>query len=432
MSEKRPTRAGAIAGTILLAAISVVLGLLLCEIGYRAFVYAQQPERFEDRTELPDSISVYDRSLWHFDERHGYIYPPGVEVGVTTVEDGVVASCGVISYINAQGNVGPPMDLHADPDFTIAVFGDSWTAAYDRGKTWPHLLQERLEERTGRSFNVYNFGRDGTGLIHMMRQAEEQLPKLKPDLAIIAFITDDIDRQMFWRTEAQIDGELRALTTLDPKPVPDPARSSDTVVVVADASHDWCTRTMGKRDETVEKIERVYRQRKANAASGQVTASLTTLAHSYIWNQVVEGDPLAFARPRFRASQNPRISAWGFEELEGFPETVAAVLASGVPVRLVHLAIYPEILEGREYLISAQQQRLLDSLHAMFGQEAAMTLPHADPPDDLMSINKSETDFHPSLRGMEFYGDAVADILIDEGLVPTRENPAPTALPGGG
>jgi len=101
-------------------------------------------------------------------------------------------------------------------------------------------------------------------------------------------------------------------------------------------------------------------------------------------------------------------------------------------VRLVHLAIYPEILEGREYLISAQQQRLLDSLHAMFGQEAAQTLPHADPPDDLMSINKSETDFHPSLRGMEFYGDAVADILIDEGLVPTRDNPGPTALPGGG
>ena len=59
------------------------------------------------------------------------------------------------------------------------------------------VFERKLEDETGKKINVYNFGRDGTGLIHMFRMIEEKLPELQPDLAIVAFISDDLDRAMF-------------------------------------------------------------------------------------------------------------------------------------------------------------------------------------------------------------------------------------------
>ncbi|MEQ8346447.1 MAG: SGNH/GDSL hydrolase family protein [Sneathiellaceae bacterium] len=410
---------------VLAIVLSTVAGLLISEAAFRAYVYVEDPGLFRSRVSLPDEFAVYRQSLWQFDARHGYTYPPGVVVDISVIRNGVASSCNQLSYINDQGNVGPPMNDHADPDYTVAVFGDSWTASHLEGKTWPHLLRAELEARTGKKINVYNFGRDGTGMIHMFRLAEEKLPQVKPDLAIVAFISDDLDRDMFWRTETEVDGEMRILTTVDPSPNPDMAQSADTVLAFPEASLDWCNATKGRRDDRVAEIEEKYLRVLDHAYAGNdPRPSLTTLSHSYIYNFIKYADPVRFSRTRFRASQNPRLKVDSYEEVPGFADSVAAAKASGVPVRLVHLAIYPELLEGKEYILSEQGERLLASMERMVGSTALETTDYVPIPADPARMNQTEENYHPSLFGMEVYARAVAGMILENGLLAPSDGAA--------
>lgn len=408
--------------------LSTILGLLISEAAFRAYVYVEDPGLFRSRVELPSKFAVYQKSLWRFDERHGYAYVPGVEVAISVISDGIVTSCNTLSYINDEGNVGPPMSDHEKPDYTIAVFGDSWTATHVDGKTWPHLLRQVLEARTGKRINVVNFGRDGTGMIHMFRMAETELPKLKPDLAIVAFISDDIDRDMFWRTETRVDGEMRILTTIDPSPDPDMALSADTVLVFPEADAEWCNAMKGKRDDRVEAIEEKYLRVLDHAYAGSdPRPSLTTLSHSYIYNFLEYADPVRFARRVFRPSQNPRLKVDSYGQVPGFAQTVAAARSTGVPVYLAHLAIYPEMLEGKEYLLTPQGDSLLHSMEDIVGSRAFATTDYVAIPDDPARMNLSADNYHPSLFGMEVYANAVANMILQNGLLA----PAGQAKAGG-
>ena len=135
---------------------STMLALIIVEGLMRTYVYVENPEIFEDTSQLPNFFGLYDRSLWVFDERHGYSYPPKRKVHLTSISDGKVAGCSLLDYVNSDGNIGDPLNNHADPDHTIAVFGDSWTAFYVDGKTWPAFLKEKLEDETGKKINVHN------------------------------------------------------------------------------------------------------------------------------------------------------------------------------------------------------------------------------------------------------------------------------------
>ena len=63
---------------------------------------------------------------------------------------------------------------------------------------------------------VINFGRDSYGMLQMFHLANAMTKEFKPDLIIIAFITNDLTRARFWRTVNYIKGEKRLLTTTQP------------------------------------------------------------------------------------------------------------------------------------------------------------------------------------------------------------------------
>ncbi len=398
--------------------LSVFVSLCFLEAGFRGYVYLESPEKFRSSLEVPNFYGLYDSSLWEFNERQGFSYKPDAEVTLTSINDGKVGGCGVLNYVNENGNIGEVLSTHEDPDFTIAVFGDSWTAYWVDGKTWPAFLKEKLEERTGKKINVINLGRDGTGIVHMMRMAEAYLPLIKPDLAIVAFITDDIDRAMFWRTETRIDGELRILTTTVPARTPPIEKSVDTMLVHEKATHEWCQNTLGKRDSLVEEIEAKYRRLllHANSETGP-PPDIFTLKHSFILNYLVNGDPLFFNRRIYRPSQNPRLAAYDFEHVDGFEETFNSVKSNNIPIKFVHFAIYPELLKEVEYDVSPQRESLLKSLELMTGEKVFPTIGNAEAPEDLGSINITADNFHPSLIGMGFYADAVSNIIMDNQLL---------------
>jgi hypothetical protein len=414
-SESAPSgtkRTGAIAAGLLIL-FGTIVGLLLLEALYRGYLYSMRAEAFRPAEEEALSFGLYDRSLWRFDERHGFGYVPNADLTLTSIADGKVVSCSPIEYINENGNSGPVMATHADPDFTIAVFGDSWTAFNVEGRTWPHYLRDKLETRTGLKINIHNFGRDGTGLIHMFRMAEDKLARHMPDLAIVAFITDDIDRAMFWRTEVTINGELRALTTTEPSATPPLENSADTMMIHPRATEDWCRATVGKRDDLVAEIERMYRERMARLGSRPAEPlSIVSLTHSYLYHRIFNGDAFYFARPKLRLSQNPRLTETDFDAVEGFPETVAAAQSMGIPIKLVHLAIYPELKRGQEYVLSDSREALLESLHRIVGHESLRTTDYIEIPEDLKAINVGPGNYHPSAVGMDFYAEAVARMIL--------------------
>lgn len=406
-------------GTILLIAASTLVSILLVEIGFRAYLLVNDPERFESNVEIPKFYGVYDQSLWEFHEQYGYVYPPKRQVNLTSVSNGIVVGCSLLDYVNENGNIGQSGLKHADPDHTIAVFGDSWTAFYVEGKTWPIFLQDALERRTGKKINVINYGRDGYGIVQMFDLAADKIGEANPDLALFAFITDDIDRDRFWRTEANIDGEDRILTTIEPKAVPSLDLSTDTMLLHKGATREWCLETEGSRDEIVEEFEDKYVRllAHANSESGP-PPDIFTLRNSYIYNRIVHHDPTYFARKQFRPSQNPRLKQWSYRDIPGFTDALETVKGYGVNWRLVHLAFYPEVRAGREYELFTQRAELLASLESLAGHQALGTLAHVDlPVENPERMNMTEENFHPSLWGMEFYGEAVAEMVIRHGLL---------------
>ena len=407
-------------GLVAVVLVSGLFGVLLTEIGFRAYLYVGDPDRFRSRVELPRSYGLYDRSLWRFSREYGFVYPPGIPVHLTMIADGKVSSCDPVDYVNKNGNIGSPLATHEDPDFTVAVFGDSWTAFYQQGKTWPHFLKAALERRLGKKVNVHNFGRDGYGVIQMFTLARDKIREVKPDLALFAFITDDLDRAPFWRTEMEVDGELRVLTTLDPVEHPSLERSADTMLLHPGATAEWCRAMIGKRDRIVEEIEDKYRRllAYANSEAGP-PPDILTLKHSYFYNRVVHKDATHFARRNYRGSQLPRIRQWSYREVPGFGALVADIDSQKVPWRLVHLAYYPEVKAGREYILTTQQAELLSTLEAMAGNDALHTLEFVkEPLAEPERINVAPTNFHPSVFGMEFYGDTVANMIIEQNLLP--------------
>ena len=188
----------------------------------------------------------------------------------------------------------------------------------------------------------------------------------------------------------------------------------------ADATREWCLRTEGKRDNVIEDIEEKYLRLLAHAnRENGPPPDLYTLEHSYIYNRTVHKDPTFFARRQFRTSQNPRLKQWSYRDVPEFEEKVQAVNETGVDWKLVHLAFYPEVRAQKEYdEASTQRAELLASLEVIAGHEALRTLEYVDlPVEQPERMNVTETNYHPSLWGMEFYGEAVAEMIIRNGLL---------------
>jgi len=81
-----------------------------------------------------------------------------------------------------------------DPDkYQIMIVGDSFTFGDEISDeiTWPHLLEAK-----NKKLNVLNMGGSGYGPDQMLLVLQQQAPRYKPDLIIVAFISDDLNRSM--------------------------------------------------------------------------------------------------------------------------------------------------------------------------------------------------------------------------------------------
>ena len=355
----------------LLLVLSIVFSLVAMEATLRIYLRFKHPERFTtsyDEKALP-AIGVYNRSLWEFDAAAGYRYVGG-DIVLSHVDGGQITSCQKIPTANEHGDMGRIKGNWDTADIKIAVFGDSFTAfVTPDNMTWPNFLQDFLEERLERSVNVVNFGRDGIGILQLFDIARAKTPKWKPDLAIIAFTSDDLARARFWRTVNVIVGELRVLTIPEATPQADPVNSRETIILHPEATLEWCQSMSykGYLDRIGKEI--IDKYRRFSQLEIPNSFSIFTLDHSYLYALITEEN--AFFSTKRKAGQrwSTRLIFDEYADDARMVENVRWMKENGIPYLLVHLPIYPEVQANKEFILYRHDRRLLQSLTALTGHE---------------------------------------------------------------
>jgi hypothetical protein len=248
--------------TMIMVVGSSLIGVLLAEASYRLYLYLTEPHRFLPLLEQETLLKFlyFQDSPYRYSAEFGYEYVPGVFNG-GDIADGTVKVCyDPLWVINVWGNSGRTKGSYDDAALKVLVFGDSFTSQCNDGMTWPDFLQDLLEVQLGRSVHVVNFGRDGYGVLQMFDLAAAKVPEWKPDLAVIAFITDDLHRARFWRLKIVRNGRERLIPALSPDPNPAWNTATDLYVMNSKASREWCQQVLAsqtKGDPIVREFEEV-------------------------------------------------------------------------------------------------------------------------------------------------------------------------------
>ncbi len=422
MSSSPETRSSRVATTITLL-LSSLFGLFLTETGYRIYLYCTQPESFFPLLKANEhpSFFYYQDSPYRYHEEFGYEYVPGVSVG-GYIHDGKVLAChDRLSVTNDLGNKGRIKGSFEDADLEILVFGDSWTtvASGEESVTWPDFLQDDLEEALERSVHVLNFGRDGYGLLQIFDLAVAKIPEWKPDLAIFAFITDDLYRDRFWRMKTIVDGYEHIMVSVKPDPDAAFEEASDLYFMNPKATSEWCRALHASHEEgdaIVRELEEVVLEAERRST---LRSDLLSLSQSFVLDLVLHRQPFQSTLTRARPSQWPRHEMRDFAEDPRMVTNIKKIEETGIPYVLVHFAYYPELKQGKEYIGTKDQERetaLLESLHRLTGKPVYETLDHVDWPienEKLRSFSRSfPNDHHPSRQGAQFYAQMVAEVLL--------------------
>lgn len=191
----------------LLDAILVVASLLVTYVGLEA-AYRVYRYRKLVRGESGVGFFVQDKPLYALDSATGFRYVPNLRL-----RQGLYGGDGRLLHANsirtnAQGQIAAT-DAVPVPDgdaWTIAVLGDSFTAGTTNNTPWPGLLEAELQADTAllrqvgrRTVRVVNLGLDGTGFEQWPSQFKKLARPYAPDVVIVDFISDDIQRRFVWR-----------------------------------------------------------------------------------------------------------------------------------------------------------------------------------------------------------------------------------------
>ena len=148
--------------SVLTIATSALIGFLVSEFAYRAYLSLNKNEKNENL-----NFTIFSNSIWQFSKEFGYTYKPNTISHWAMVHNNDVKRCGSIN-INSSGLVGEEL---TDGDIQIAVMGDSFSSMVHDGKTWVDLLRAKLSLEANIDINFSNYSRDGYGVLQMVDQA---------------------------------------------------------------------------------------------------------------------------------------------------------------------------------------------------------------------------------------------------------------------
>lgn len=382
---------------------SILLTLVSVELVYRVYLSVGVSQKTDDYLVFDDWITEYNREF-------GYSYVANRSFIRVYVKNGYPVTCNEI-IINELGNTDKIKGVYEEADLKILVFGDSFTAnTYHKGPTWPDLLEDKLEARLSKKVNVVNFGRDAYGVLQMFDLASVKVEQFKPDLVVVAFITDDLFRARIWNTVKYINGEKRVFTLIGPSEKVDPKTSPEVAMLNPLVTKEWCESMLASPKEDDPLLEKLSDQfRRLKKEKGPV--DFTSFSTSFLFNKIVHGNPF---HNLTKLSRIPLHTLHSFDMDSRFVENVASLNQSNIPYYLVHLPRYEE-LEAKRYILNDKQEALLQSLQELTGQEIISLMEHYDMNsiDNLENLFAFPYDSHPSLQGLEFYAEATSEALTN-------------------
>ncbi len=374
---------------ILLVAASMVVALLVAEAGYRMVLSS----RLQSNLSRP-SFRAVSGSLYEFDAEFGYRYVPGATATSVEIVNGVPTR-GVTATVNRAGGLGPEPDGTSPVD--ILAFGDSFTSNPLQPVAWPEVVSRAPE------FNVLNCARDGYGVLQMMHLAAAKNRELRPDLIIVAFITEDLLRDRFWRSTVERNGRTSIFVSARPEPNPDHTTAVELALVDPDITPQWLNAlpTEPEDDPVFHRLCDRYR----GTANGFYAAHLRGPSRSLLLNRIRFGDPWHGLYPPAR---NPRTSLTDFAE---DPEFMKDFRSIQVPMAFVLLPKYEELLAGMHF-VDPQAQKLLSSLETLTGVPAIRLMDTMDRSGgNLEALYLLPEDQHPSPEGAQAFGEAMLRML---------------------
>jgi lysophospholipase L1-like esterase len=166
---------GRLVKPLLAAALGLLLACVIGEVLARTF-------------DLVDRLNGFPRSLYLAtdDPELTYLLRPGAEV----------VAWGVRVSINEHGMRGPSFEAEARPGtHRVLVLGDSVTfgSRLERDRTFPVLLEARLEERSGEPYEVLNGGIDGYNTQGELALLRRRGLALGPRTVVLAYNLNDFD-----------------------------------------------------------------------------------------------------------------------------------------------------------------------------------------------------------------------------------------------
>lgn len=385
------------------------------EFGYRIYLL--------QRTLI--TFNATNKPLYDYSASVGYNYIANMEAVGIYMRNGKVFTYDSIS-VGPYGNLGNGVQSWTDEDFKILAFGDSFTANPYKYFSWTDYVAAPLSSATGRNVEVMNLGRDGYGVLQMVRLASTTLKQTTADLVVIAFIVDDLDRARVWRSKLEVNGRVRTLLSVEPGPVTSATvsqtRISDVVLTYPDITTEWCEAQVGggKPNDPILAGLTSYCQ---SLVPENFTHPLTSLTRSFLLRRIRYGDPFEGFR---KLPRMPRIDFQDFRQDEEFVEDVRSLLKQPVPVLMIMLPWYPELQQGA-FILTEQRTSLLESFQHLTGETIVSAFDYLDRPmDNLEQMFFVPDDYHPRQLGAERYGKVIAKAILarlNAGSRPKRAYP---------
>jgi hypothetical protein len=380
---------------VLLVIASCTVGFISWELAYRVFLKTQDAAQFE----------VHSNSIWEFDRDLGYAYRPHAHTDWAMIRGGVPVLCGsfVAGLLGSPGKGVTAEQLIAGPRFI--VLGASYTAMVHGGETWPDILSDKLEQQTGKAVPILNLARDGYGVLQMFDQAAKLLRTgFRPTALIVAIARDNLLRGRSWRMTIIRGNSQEVFTSINPSLEINPKTHVRTTLINPRATRSWCeaSRASGKEnDESREIVQALLSTKKQDESRGlKAPIQILSTTHCYLCDRILYEDPLHGIAP---IASHAEHTLNRFQDDPQFVSDIIGIRNSGIPIWLVYLPDYPELVSAHKKL-SPRQQELFDSLTTEVDRVIDLT-PDAPLGDSATALSMMPYDIHPSHLGLEYWAN---------------------------
>jgi len=399
--------------------------VLFTELSYRMFLYLThgvpgEPFAFPKILNWP-TVEIYDKIGTCFHAVRGYDVIPNSTILRVAVSNGVIDELST-AVSDSNGNVGftdEDIDPHA---INILVVGDSFTSNPGNGSSeealvgleWPFFFKKALRKKGYTNIRIFNYARQGHGLLQMVDTAADLLGQHRFDIVIFAFIIQDLSRYRYWHTPRVVGGHLRSLRVATPEEDASIVDCRDQRLVDSRVTLQWAE-TLSKKlikDDLMQALHRRHSQL-GNRVSIRAIY-LLSFARLYSWDRFFFGTPFLDSEVTARHKSRFDSSLTNYEADEKFMDAVKRVKKSGAKIVLVNLPTKNELIKGKLIFERNNEPDLLQSLQCIMEEPAWPLLQFIDKDSHVVEAQyqRSKNDFHPSRWAQELFGETLSSLFL--------------------